>query len=131
MVDKRVRKTSLGTGEIQETTIALITYESREKQAKALGISRQALYKRLVNHPEIEEFTSKLNVVAQNTLTLASIKAAERLASLIDSPILKVSMQASIEVLDRAGLTKASSQQQKPEVPVQPILHINPEVKVN
>lgn len=112
----------------QDTVIALLSHSERGKQAKALGISRQALHKRLVNHPEIEEFAGRLGTVAENTLTLASIKAAERLVSLIDSPILKVSMQASIEVLDRVGVGKEFVKQNPIVINPKPILQASPGV---
>lgn len=109
MVDKNIQKTGLNNNEIQETSIALLTFDTKEEQAKSLGISRQALYKRLVNYPQIEEFANKLSQIAENNLLIASIKASEKLIKLIDSPIQKISLQASIQVLDRVGITKENS----------------------
>lgn len=91
--------------EIKETAFALLNYQTRDQQAQSLGISRQALYKRLANYPEIQEIVESSSELALNILRVASVKASDNLVRLIDHGNPNISLKASTEILDRVGLS--------------------------
>lgn len=104
MFYKTLQKTKLTSRDIQDTCIVLLVHDSRKRQASELGISRQALYNRIANYPEIEQFAKKVASSAGRILAIASIKASEKLIELVDNPDPRVALVASKEVLDRCGV---------------------------
>lgn len=105
-VNKTLQKQSKHKRKIEDTVTALLSFSNRSEQAEALGISRQALYKRIVNYPEINEYITTLTKIADSVLQIASIKASENLIELLGSSDERVSIEASKEILDRVGITK-------------------------
>lgn len=105
-VDKTLQKSQLTDEDIQKTVVALMSYSTRTDQADALEISRQALYKRLLNHPEIESYVDKFCRASQQIMCLTSVKAVTKLVDLVEHGNPKISLKASCEVLDRVGIHK-------------------------
>lgn len=90
--------------EIKETAFALLNYQTKDEQARSLGISRQALYKRLAKHPEISDIVETASELSLTILRVASVKASDNLVRLIDHGNPNISLKASTEILDRIGL---------------------------
>lgn len=90
--------------EIKKTAFALLNYQTKDEQARSLGISRQALYKRLANHPEITDIVETASELSLSILRIASVKASDNLVRLIDHGNPNISLKASTEILDRVGI---------------------------
>ena len=115
MVDESLRKTKISEQEIQRTVVAVLTCNTRESQAEALGITRQGLYKRILNNPEINQLASKVSEKAVQMMQIASIKASYKLIELLDHPNPKISMIVATQILDRVGLDRKSVNTDLPE----------------
>lgn len=94
----------LSKEDVDKTISALILFDTRSDQANYLGITRQALYKRLHSHPEIDDFLLAIRKVTRDSLVMASVRAAERLVELIDDYDPKISLEASTKILDISGV---------------------------
>ena len=113
MVYKSLQKNKLTEIDFNETVLSLLVYPTREEQALGLKISRQALHKRLVNHPEINEEVSHFAKYAKSLLAIASLKASDNLIRLLDSSNPYISLKASTEILDRVGCIYKEEEQNK------------------
>lgn len=91
-----------------ETLIALLTHDTVEEAAKALGIHRTAVYKRVRKY-DLASKLIELKGSAQAELAVGAAKAARNLIDKIDHEDPDVSMKASTETLDRIGLTKPTN----------------------
>lgn len=110
-----------------KTLIALMTNSTRVKAYESLGISKEALYKRIRKY-KLNDYLDEIPQEALSTLKQGSIAAAENFVSKIDSRNENVSMEASKEILDRVGVVKPSNTTNNVQVNVQPILQIDPNV---
>lgn len=99
---------------VRLTAIALIDNSKVHQVAEALGISRQALNVRLSKFPQIMDAVEKMRKLtvdlARSRILKSSEDGADRLISLIDANSENVQLQASIEILDRAGIVKPQTQ---------------------
>ena len=91
-----------------KTLIALMTNPTRVKAYESLGISKEALYKRIRKY-QLNDYLDEIPQEALSTLKQGSIAAAENFVSKIDSRNENVSMEASKEILDRVGVVKPSN----------------------
>jgi len=108
-----VRKRRLGKKQkilIKQTVNALTTSVTQTEAAYMLGITPAALNKRLKSYPEVRrsiEFIQKQAVdYAKRRLRNYAPKASDRLVELIDSNSEDMQLKASVQVLDRVGVTK-------------------------
>lgn len=99
---------------VKTTALALVECDTKVKACEQLGISNQALVKRLNTYPQIheliEQYTQQTIKLARTHLFKNTGKGAEKLVSLMDANSENVQLQASIEILDRAGIVKPQSQ---------------------
>lgn len=91
-----------------ETLIAVILSDTVQEAADKLGISRQMVHER-INRYELKDKIKNLKEEALIELHLGTNKAARKLVKLIDSENESIAKAASVDVLDRVGLTKADS----------------------
>jgi hypothetical protein len=95
---------------INETITALITTPSKREASKVLKISETALYNRCRRYEEIENgvkaFIDSVKDDARRRIDLSSPIAADKMVSLLEASSENVQLQASTEILDRAGITK-------------------------
>ena len=87
----------------KETLLALLTSDTKTKAAEKLDIDRKTLYLRMEKYG-LRAYLSQLQQEALDTLRMGSIKAAENMVNKIDDRDAKISMEASKDVLDRAGV---------------------------
>jgi|688.fasta_scaffold02962_30 hypothetical protein len=87
----------------KETLLALMTSDTKTNAAIKLGIDRKTLYSRMEKYG-LRAYLSQLQQEALDTLRMGSIKAAENMVNKIDHRDAKISMEASRDVLDRAGI---------------------------
>lgn len=113
-VDESLQKTKISEEEIQKTVVAVLTYDTREKQAESLGITRQGLYKRILKNPEISKLASMVSKKSEQIMQVASIKASYKLIELLDHPNPKVSIVAATQILDRVGFGKKDAEVKAP-----------------
>lgn len=102
-----------GTSEATEVTAAIMLYPTLTDAAVALKITRATLYSKIEKY-NLREIIEKKKLEAYDTLLSATNKAAENFVKKIDHSNPQVSMDASREVLDRAGLSK----QEKPRTAI-------------
>lgn len=96
---------------IKESVSAILNCQFNKRAASSvLGISEQALFARLRNHPEIEEMINQYN---QHTVTYAkkriesqSLYASDKVVKLMESDNERMQLDAATQVLDRAGIVK-------------------------
>jgi molybdenum-dependent DNA-binding transcriptional regulator ModE len=93
-----------------ETLMALATSDTLTQAAEDLGISRKSLYERIDKY-NLTEKLNNIRTAAQAELYTGATKAAKNLIDKIDSPDENISLKASTETLDRAGVTKVNDQQ--------------------
>lgn len=99
--DKIIRKVDIAT----ETLTALITCDTKTEAAQKLGITRDALYKRIDQY-KLQKYLDEIALDALEIIKKSTIKAAKNLDKKIDHTSPQVSLEASREILDRAGVTK-------------------------
>ncbi len=107
---KRTKEPNLTERQLKtaETINALVTTRSQVEAAELLGVNISTIKRRL-SEWGIRETIAEMTSAAEEKLILNSEKAAHSLVSKIDSEDEGVSMKASTEVLDRAGVTKKQS----------------------
>lgn len=99
---------------IRSTALAVSGQKNQTQAAAALGITRQAMGKRIQTYPQIMEEVDKMRKLtvefARNRVLSASEDSADKLVSLMEANSENVQLQASIEILDRAGIVKPQTQ---------------------
>ena len=100
-IDKPLQKPRLVT----ETLAALLAYDTKAEAARSLNISRQAFQQRVENY-QLQQYVDEIAEEARDVLKKSAIKAAKNLASKVEHTNPTISMEASKEVLDRAGVTR-------------------------
>lgn len=93
-----------------DTLIALATNDTITDAAKQLGVSRTVVYERIHKYG-LDEQLANIQKTARAELLTATSKAARNLVKKIDHEDANVSLKASTETLDRAGLTKPNKLQ--------------------
>lgn len=88
-----------------ETLEALLSNKTLTAAAEQLGVDRNTVYAHIDKYG-LEEIVLALKQKAVTTLAQATVDAAENLANKISSPDEDVSLKASTEILDRAGIIK-------------------------
>lgn len=88
-----------------ETLLAIVGSDTLTEAAEKLGINRNTLYDRMAKY-NIGEQLEEIKQAAKAELIIASSKAARNITTKIDHQDPNISMKASIETLDRAGVTK-------------------------
>lgn len=97
---------------INETINALVSSNfNKERASKLLDISVQALYSRFKKYPQIQEqanYYNKLTIdLVKKKIEQFSEKGADNVISLAEGARSeKVKLNANLELLDRAGITK-------------------------
>ena len=96
---------------INESIQALVNTSTKRAAAKSLGISEAALYKRLSQYPQIKKgvdsFVDSVKEDMRRKIVLTSPKAVNKVKDLIDNAKSEsVQLQASQDILDRAGIVK-------------------------
>lgn len=100
-LDKSLKNVDL----VAETLAALFAYDTKTDAARALEISPQALQDRIQRY-DLQKYVDQVAEEAVEVLKKNTIKAALNLSKKIDHQNPQISMEASKEVLDRAGVTK-------------------------
>lgn len=90
---------------ITETLAALLAHDTKAEAARHLGITRQSLQTRVEKY-NLQQYVDEIAEEARDVLKKTAIKAAKNLANKVDHANPNISMEASKEVLDRAGVTK-------------------------
>jgi len=96
---------------IRQTVTALLNSGTKKEASQIIGISENALYARIRNYPEIEKaleyFVESVKNDARRKLGAESYNSANKIVELRDSARSEsVQLQASTEILDRAGIVK-------------------------
>lgn len=99
---------------IRQTIEGLINTPSKRECAKYLKISENSLYKRLRRYSEIqqgvERFIESVKEDSRRRIVFETPKAVDKVVNLIDNAKSEqVQLQASQDILDRAGIIKPSN----------------------
>jgi len=109
---------------VNQTVNALLdTGVNKLAAARLIGISSTALYKRLENHPYILERIDQVNKqsikLARQKIDQFSVSGADNVISLATKANSEnVRLNANLELLDRAGITRPQQQQTSVQVNV-------------
>ena len=117
MVEKKLtvkRMTVTKSPEVlaSETLLAVVMSNTVQEAADKLGITRQMVHERIKRY-ELKDKIAELRNHALLDLQMGASKAAQKLVRLVESENEAVARAASDSVLDRVGLTKADSSEQK------------------
>lgn len=89
-----------------DTLLALASNDTITDAAASLGVSRETVYQR-IHKFGLTEKLKDIHQAATVELITGAGKAARNLISKIDSENQDISLKASVETLDRVGLTKS------------------------
>lgn len=100
---------------IKKTALAIVRCDTQKQACAELGITEQAFYKRLSGYPQIRIEVEKINKFAvehaKSRILGKSEDGANKLIELMEEAKSEnVQLQASVEILDRAGIVKPQSQ---------------------
>ena len=106
VVTQMAKKLTIKQSKIEtETLIAIATSDTLTEASVKLGIQRNTLYDRIAKYGLAEQLAN-IQEVAKAELLTATGKAARNIVAKIDHEDPNISMKASTETLDRAGITK-------------------------
>ena len=109
---KKKRRTAAQTRMINQTVNAVLITDTIDQAAKLLRITRPTVYDRMKRFPEIKEkLATDIQInpeVARIKIQEKTLKAVERIDSLMDSHRDDIKLKASQDILNRANVGNTS-----------------------